>query len=182
MRVRSSLIVGLSALALCIGTAARAGAGGCHPVQAWTGPMTYNGACTHQGVDYAFCISAQAQGTLKGEYRFYGAADDWVEATPNAPITSPPYSVAITGITPPGTRASWRAGPSRSFTRSTATSTRTRRSRRRWASLTANIFGIYSSTSVIVGGTGRYAGASGWLGAIQNETVSTLIRGRVCTP
>ena len=43
MRVRLSLVVGLSALALCIGAAARAGAGGCHPVQAWTGPMTYNG-------------------------------------------------------------------------------------------------------------------------------------------
>ena len=182
MRVKSSLVVGLSALALCIGTAARAGAGGCNPVQAWTGPMTYNGACTHQGVDYAFCISAQAQGTLKGEYRFYGAADDWVEATPNAPITSPPYSVAISGITPPGHQGVLAGWALEVFhTKHGDLYTHTAFSQT-LGLLTANIFGIYSSTSVIVGGTGRYAGASGWLGAIQNETVSTLIRGRVCTP
>lgn len=182
MRVKVFAVVGLSALAPWVGPAALAGAGECKSVHAWTGPMTYNGSCTRQGVDYAFCISAELKGNLKGEYRFFGAGDDWVEATPNAPITNPPYSVVITGIKPPGHQGVLAGWALEVFhTRHGDLYTHTVFSQS-LGLLNAGIYGIYSATSVVIGGTGRYAGATGWLGEINNESVATVIHGQICTP
>ena len=182
MQFDRSVVIVLLALAASAGAGRLAGAGDCRPVHAGTGPSTYNGACTYGGVEYAFCISSRAQGTLEGDYRFYGAADDWVEVTPNDPVTSPPYLVTIPDIKPPGHQgilAGWalevfhtKHGDLYAHTSYVFP----------LGLLSANIYGIYGGASVIRGGTGRYAGATGWLGSIQSEAVGTLIRGQICTP
>jgi len=177
MRFEQSAGIVLAALAVFPGAASLAGAGECQPIHAWTGPMTYNGSCTYQGVEYAYCITAQLRGTLRGEYRFYGAVDDWVEATPTDPVTSPPYWVTITNIKPPehkGILAGWALEVFHTKRGDLYTHT----------AFTAPLgllgTGIYGAASQIVGGTGRYVGATGWIGEIQNEAVSTLIAGQVC--
>ena len=178
MRFERSAVIVLAALAVSLGTATLASAGDCRPIHAWTGPMTYNGSCTHGGVDYAYCITAQLRGTLSGEYRFYGAVDDWVEATPGDPVTSPPYSVTIPDIKPPGHQgilAGWALEVFHTKHGDLYTHTA-------FTQPLGGTPGIYGSASRIVGGTGRYVGATGWLGAIQNEAVSTLILGQICKP
>ena len=178
MRFERSAVTVLAALLVSLGTARLAASGECLPVHAWTGPMTYNGSCTHQGVDYAYCITAQLRGTLSGEYRFYGAVDDWVEASPGDPITSPPYWVTIPGIKPPGHQgilAGWALEVFHTKHGDLYTHTA-------FTQPLGGTPGIYGASSRIIGGTGRYAGATGWLGEVNNETVSTLIVGQVCKP
>jgi len=178
MRFPRWTAIGLAAFAVCTGVTSLAVAGVCRPVEAVTGPMTYDGACTHEGVEYAYCISANLRGTLSGEYRFYGAVDDWVEANPGDPVTNPPYSVRITDMKPPrheGILAGWGLEVFHT---------------KRGDLITHTAFtfplgidgGIYGGASRIVGGTGHYKGATGWLTVAQNEAVSTLFVGKVCWP
>jgi hypothetical protein len=178
MRFKRSALTVLAALVISLGTVSLAVTGECQQVHAWTGPMTYNGSCTHQSVDYAYCITAQLRGTLRGEYRFYGAVDDWVEASPGDPVTNPPYSVTIPAMKPPGHQgilAGWALEVFHTKHGDLYTHTA-------YTLPLGGTLGIYGAASRIVGGTGRYAGATGWLGEIQNETVSSLILGQVCTP
>jgi hypothetical protein len=178
MQFKRSTVILLLVFGASVGAASLAGAGECQRIHAWTGPMTYNGSCTHQSVDYAYCITAQLRGTLRGEYRFYGAVDDWVEASAGDPVTNPPYSVTIPDIKPPGhlgILAGWALEVFHTKGGDLFTHTA-------FTQPLGGTPGIYGAASRIVGGTGRYAGATGWLGAIQNETVSTLILGQVCTP
>ena len=41
---------------------------------------------------------------------------------------------------------------------------------------------VYSSTSYITGGTGKYAGATGWFGFVGSELKGGIIHGEICTP
>lgn len=41
---------------------------------------------------------------------------------------------------------------------------------------------VNAANSLITGGTGRFAGATGFLGEIVNESKGTIVYGEVCTP
>lgn len=166
---RSFLTLALAASLTLVGANADAKKN-CQPIYASIGPMTYGPACVYQGLPFEYCITAQVRGTLNGNYRFYGPANNWVDV-PQDPPGLPGFQGMLAGWA----LEAFETKQGVLYTQSA------------W---TFHV-GMYqfpqpglinAANSLITGGTGRFAGATGFLGEIVNESKGTIVYGEVCTP
>ena len=143
-------------------------AGDCKPINARAGAAVYLDPCVYRDLPYEFCIDTPINGTINGVWHYYGPADNvfFVDEPPGVPNYS-------------GMAAGW------------ALEVLSANDGEVWAQ-SAYVFHydtwslaqdfVYSSTSYITGGTGKYEGATGWYGFVGSEIRGGLIHGEICTP
>lgn len=164
---RSAICSACIVLALAL-VASTASAGDCKPINVRVGAAVYLDPCEYQGLPYEFCIDTPMRGTINGIWSFYGPADNWVL------VDLPPGVGDYSGMA-----AGW------------GLDVLTTKNGEVWAqnayvyhydtwSLAQDF--VYSSTSYITGGTGKYAGATGWFGFVGTELKGGIIHGEICTP
>lgn len=163
------LLFGWSLLLLLCLAASSASAGECKKIIAGIGASILLEECSYDGEDYLWCIDTPVTGNLKGTWHFY-----------SRPYDNGFYDLQVPDVLGiPG----WDL----------------------WVVWELNVFetkkgdiiaqgndllnvdayfdyGALSSMSYIIGGTGKYEGATGWLGAVATETEGGVLRGKVCTP
>lgn len=143
-------------------------AGECKPINVRAGAAIYLDPCEYQGLAYEFCIDTPIKGTINGIWHYYGPTDNAVQ------VPLPPGVGNYSGMA-----AGW------------ALDVLSANGGEVWAqnayiyhydtwSLTQDF--VYSSTSYIIGGTGKYAGATGWFGFVGSELKGGIIHGEICTP
>ena len=156
-------------IVLAVGLVASiASAGECKPINVRAGAAVYLDPCEYQGDSFEFCIDTPINGTINGTWHYYGPAD-------NAVFVDFPPGVGDY----PGLAAGW------------ALDVLSANDGEIWAQ-NAYVFHydtwslaqdfVYSSTSYITGGTGKYAGATGWFGFVGSELKGGIIHGEICTP
>jgi len=127
--------------------------------------------CTYDSFAYQYCVDAQVQGNLRGIWHVYGAPafNGWPT------LTVPNDALGIPG---------WDAG---GFWNLSVIETKHGELFMRgndwvnWGAYSA--YGAYSSTFFVIGGTGKFEGATGWLGGGGDEvTLKGVFFGEVCTP
>jgi hypothetical protein len=143
-------------------SAAMAG-GHCKKVHAKVGTGEYLEPpnCTFQGVDYEGCIATPVKGKLKGTWWYYFSFDNFVEVLD--PWPNHPGFQAIWGLSSIVTKKGeiWMRDSVMVDIEDVAD------------------FGFFVQTSVITGGTGDYAGATGRLGYVGSEDEG-FFRGWIC--
>jgi len=165
----------LLVVVLCL-VAGAAVAGECKPVHVRIGPSTYLDPCEYAGIDFLYCIDAPLRGTFRGTWHYYGEWDNgvfWPELdAAGDPIFDPaPYSGFVAG---------WALGVIET--------------RRGEVYLQDNYLWNFNAISAdhvpfvsainIKGGSGKYEGASGWLGVIADDSGDWrgFMKGVICTP
>jgi len=162
MKVRAICFV---VVLICL-TTGLAVAGDCKPIRVQVGAAVYLPPCEYLGADYEYCIETPVVGTLNGVWRFYGPAGNWVDV----PAPMPRYSGLAGGwgldvfVTTEGELYSQNAYVWHYDT---------------WS--VAQDF-VYSSTSYITGGTGKFEGVTGWLGFVGTEGAGGIMFGQYCKP
>ena len=166
--MKKQLFVWSFLLALCL-AASSATAGECKKIIAGVGASNYYVDCSYNGEDYFHCIDTPVTGNLKGTWRWYSNPED-----PNFVELTVPDVLGI---------GSWDLWVVWSLS---VIETHKGDIRSQGADL-LNVdayftYGALSNTSYIIGGTGKYEGATGWLGVVATETEGGVLRGEVCTP
>ena len=168
--MKRQLFVGFLVFALCL-AASSATAGDCKKIIAKVGAATYLDACSYDGEVYIWCIETPVTGNLRGTWRFYSRP-----AFNAFDLTVPD----VLGI--PGWNL-WVAWSLSVFeTRKGDIITQDN------AILNLDVYfnpdwgGPLSGMTSIIGGTGDYEGATGWLGYVIVEAEGGVLRGVVCTP
>lgn len=169
--MKKQLFVGFLVFTLCLAVSS-AIAGECKKINAKIGPATYLDEfdeCSYDGVDYLWCIDTQVTGNLRGTWHFLSKpADNFFDLTVTEDLGIPGWGLWVV----------W--GVSVFETRKGDIITQDN------AILNFNVyftpFGGLSGMTAIVGGTGKYEGATGWLGYVITEAEGGVLNGVVCTP
>jgi hypothetical protein len=165
--MRKLLFVISSLLAFCL-AAPSVTAGGCKKIIANAGASYFYEGCSYGGEDYLWCLDTPITGNLNGTWRFM-SRPDW-----NA------FELTVEDVLGIGSWDLWVVWALGVFetqkgdiiTQETDL-----------LNLDAYFdYGALSSMSYIIGGTGDYEGATGWLGAVVTETEGGVLRGEICTP
>jgi len=168
---RTAICSVLLIIALCL-VASGPAAGECKKIQARVdiGPL-YSG-CTYDSVVYEWCSDSRVRGNFRGTWHLYANPDfncfvntvegdqlgtdieDWVIwSCWNLAVFETKHGDLIT-------QGNDYVNEDSYFT-----------------------YGAFSSTLAVIDGTGKYEGATGWLGGIGNEfTGQGILRGEICTP
>jgi len=160
---------------LCL-VAGGAVASECKPVHVRVGPATYLDPCVYQEIAFAYCIDTPLRGTFRGTWHYYGELDNGVYWPPldddDLPLFDPdPYSAFVAG---------WGLGAIVTNKGDVYI-----QDNYLW-----NLYAIsddhvpFVSVMSIEGGSGKYEGASGWLGVIADDSGdwSGYMKGVICTP
>jgi len=143
-------------------------AGECKKIIAGAGPSIYYEGCSYDGEEYLWCIDTPITGNLRGTLRFM-SRPDW-----NA------FELTVDDVLGIGSWDLWVVWALGVFEThkgdiiSQETDT-----------LNLDVYLTYGALSTmhyIIGGTGDYEGATGWIGSVLTETEGGVIRGEVCTP
>jgi len=154
-------------LAYCLAVPS-ATAADCKKIIAGVGASNFYEGCSYNGEDYLWCIDTPVTGNLKGTWRFM-SRPDW-----NA------FELTVEDILGIGSWDLWvvwslgvfETNDGDILTQETDL-------------LNVDAYFNYGAVSImtyIIGGTGKYEGATGWLGAVATETEGGVLRGKVCTP
>jgi hypothetical protein len=155
----------LLAVVLLLPSAAAFG-GECKPVHARIGPATYLDPCEYSGIEFFYCIDTPLRGTFRGTWHYYAEEDNGV-----LPEPGDPYSPFIAG---------WALGlietnKGEVFLQDNYL----------WNlnAISADHVPFVSAIN-ITGGSGKYEGASGWLGVIADDSGNWrgFMKGVICTP
>ena len=165
-----SFLIFLWLCSICILSTPMAMAGDCKPANVNVGANVYYDyqdyppECTFQGVDYLWCLEAPGNGTLNGTWWYYGSVwDNFVEVLD--PMPRHPGFWAYYAV------SSMITSKGELWMRNTGVMD------------LENYFGDFpfgTETIAIVGGTGVYEGATGWLGFIWSD-YGGVMKGEVCT-
>lgn len=165
--MKKQLFVGLLVFALCL-TVTSATAGDCKKIIARVGVATYLDECFYEGEEYLWCIDTPVTGNLRGTWHYLSRpADNFF------PLIVPD----VLGI--PGWEL-W-VGWSLSVFETRKGDIITQENE----ILNLAVFDSYGALSgmaYIIGGTGKYEGATGWIGVVATEADGGVLRGVVCTP
>ncbi|MEJ2086348.1 MAG: hypothetical protein P8Y44_11820 [Acidobacteriota bacterium] len=143
----------------------------CKPVNARLGQSVYSTeSCMYMGIEFLYCAQTPVSGNLKGTWHYYGEEDNglfWPED-----FSDPsPYSSLLTG---------WALGVIETKVGSITVQD----------NFLANLNNLTSDSFPFVtmlhitGGTGRYDGATGWMGVIADDVRDWrgYMHGEICTP
>ena len=156
-------------LTLCLAVPS-AGADDCKKIIAGAGPTDFYMGCSYNGEDYLWCLDSPITGNLKGTWRFMSKPEDnFVEE-----IIPPDDDL---GIGSWGVWVVWAHGVFETHKGDIVTQ----------ETDLLNVdtyfnYGARTSMANIIGGTGKFEGATGWIGIVMTETEGGVIRGMVCTP
>lgn len=158
----------LLVIVLCL-TTSIANATDCKKIIAKVGPAAYLSDCSYNDVDYVWCIDSPLKGNLLGTWH-YLSSPDW-----NAfDLTVPDGALGIPG---------WDLWVVWSLMVVETNKGDIIAAENEILNLDAfDNFGAISGMAFIVGGTGNYEGATGWMGFVGTETEGGVLRGEVCTP
>lgn len=154
-------------VALCL-AASTATAGECKKIIADVKATDFYVGCSYDGEDYLWCIDAPVTGNLGGTWSFYSRPEDnfIFETIPD-----------VLGIGSWDVLVVWALGVFKTHKGDILT--------QETDLLNLEAYDAYfalSSMAHIIGGTGEYEGATGWLGVVATETEGGTMRGMVCTP
>jgi hypothetical protein len=151
----TSLLMGL----VCL-TASPLAAEDCRPINVRiAGPGVFIGPCSALGMDFDFCLDIPLRGTLNGTWHYYNVDGNGLDI----PV-DPPY---------PSSSVFWALG-----------AIETNRGDLYLEDITTIHWGVPNAVVAILnitGGTGKYDGATGWFGAIDDGEHG-WVQGEVCTP
>jgi hypothetical protein len=166
--MKKQLFVGLMVFALCLAVSS-ATAGDCKKIIANVGAATYLDECSYQGEDYVWCIETPVTGNLRGTWHYYSRPDaNYFDlAVPDDALGVPGWNLWVV----------WSLSVFETRKGDIITQEN--------EILNLDIFDSYGALSgmaFIVGGTGDYEGATGWLGFVTTEGNGGVLMGEVCTP
>jgi len=164
--MRKILFVISLLLAFCL-AAPSATAGDCKKISAGAGASNFYEGCSYDGEDYLWCIDTPVTGNLKGTWRFM-SRPDW-----NA------FELTVEDILGIGSWDLWVVWSLGVFETNEG-DILTQETDLLNVDAYFN-YGALSTMSYIIGGTGKYEGATGWLGYVGTETGGGVLRGEVCT-
>jgi hypothetical protein len=165
--MKKQLFVGFMVFALCL-AAPSATAGDCKKIIAQFGPDVFLGECSYEGEDYVWCGDFPVTGNLRGTWHSYGRpAYNAFDLTVPDVLGIPGWNLWVVWYlcvfeTHKGniiTQENEIINPDTYFT-----------------------YGALSGMAFIIGGTGDYEGATGWIGAVGTEAEGGVLRGEICTP
>ena len=168
--MRKQWFVWFLLLALCLASS-NATAGGCKKITGSVGASYYYVGCSYDGMEYLHCLDTPVKGQLKGTWRFL-SNPDW-----NVVELTVPGDPDDLGIGSWDLWVVWALGVFETKKGDIIT--------QETDMLNLDIYmdyGALSTMSHIIGGTGKYEGATGWLGGVITETEGGVLRGEVCTP
>jgi hypothetical protein len=165
--MKREFLTAVLVIAVCL-AAPSVSADDCRKIIANAGVAVFPDECSYNGVDYAWCIDTPMTGNLKGTWHIL-ANPDW-----NAwELTVPD---GIPGIPVWDLWATWNLSVFETKKGDIVTQ--------------ANeivvldsyfTYGALSGTALIIGGTGVYDGATGWIGWVVTEADGGAVRGEICT-
>ena len=144
-------------------------AGDCRKVIAKLGPATYLDECSYDGVDYLWCIDTPVTGNLRGTWHYLSSPEDnfWVLTVPDGALGIPSWTIWTV----------WNLSVFETHKGDIITQDN--------EIINLDVFDTYGALSgmaFVIGGTGNYEGATGWLGYVVTEADGGELRGEVCTP
>jgi hypothetical protein len=149
----------------------------CKKIQAPVGPETMiEEGCSYDGEFYPWCFERGLRGNLRGTWTSYGRGPD------SAPLDNGWFLIVPDGL---AGNTGWPL-----FTLWNLAVIQTHKGEIIAQETTVvdiqsffvDEYGTFSSTMRIIGGTGGYEGATGWLGAVTTIGEGGAIRGLICTP
>jgi hypothetical protein len=178
-------------LLICL-TTGLAVAGECKPIRGQVGASVYLPPCEYQGVEYEFCIETPVKGTLNGVWRYYGPLGN--DGTSSCQEWQPPLTTSAFDSLVVELNACHIAGPQPGYSGMAAgwaLDVFVTEEGELWAQ-DAYVFHydtwfvgeefVFSTTSYITGGTGKFEGVTGWLGFVGSEVEGGIIFGKYCKP
>jgi hypothetical protein len=164
--MKKQVFVGLLVLILCL-AASSATAGDCKKIIAVVGATTFLNECSYGGEDYIWCAEMPVTGNLRGTWHFYGRPDfNGFDLTVPDVLGIPGWNLwVVWSISVFETRKGDIITEENEI-------------------LNHDVYfthGALSSMAVVIGGTGKYDGATGWLGAVLTEGEGGVLRGEICT-
>jgi hypothetical protein len=144
-------------------------AGDCKKVIAKIGPATYLDECSYDGVDYIWCIDTPVTGNLRGTWHYLSSPEvNFFDlAVPDGVLGIPGWSLWV-----PWNLSVFETHKGDIITQDNEI-------------LNLDVFDSYGALSgmaFVIGGTGDYEGATGWLGYVITEAEGGELRGLICTP
>ena len=165
--MKKKVFVAFLVLAVCL-TVSNATAEDCKKIIAKVGPVEYLDACSYNGMDYIWCIDSRVKGNLLGTWHIFANPDfnAWELTVPD-----------VLGIPGWDLWATWNLSVFETKHGDVVTA----------ANEIAHLdvyftYGAISGTALVVGGTGDYEGATGWVGWVITEAGGGELRGEICTP
>lgn len=154
---------------LCL-MASGAIAGDCKKVFARIDIGGFYSGCTYDDVVYLWCSDSPVRGNLRGTWHLFANPDFncFENTVPDGPLGIDGWDIwSCWNLSVFETRHGDLITQGNDYVNVNAYDT----------------YGTFSSTFFVVDGTGKFAGATGWLGAIGNElTEKGILRGEICTP
>ena len=165
---RNTLV--MLAVVVLFGVASSATAQDCRPVFARVGVATYlDGPCYYNGEEYVFCVDTPLKGMLRGTWHF---------------LSKPAWNIFELEV-PDGTLGipGWDLWVGWSLSVIETHQGDIIMQENEILNLDAYFnYGAISGMANIIGGTGRYEGATGWIGVVFTESQGGVLRGMVCSP
>ncbi len=166
--MKKKVFVAFLVLAVCL-TATNASAGDCKKIIAKVGAATYLDECSYDGVDYIWCIDTPVIGNLRGTWHFYSSPEIniWELTVPDGALGIPGWDLW----------AAWNLSVFETHKGDIITQDN------EILNLDAyQAYGALSGAAFIIGGTGDFEGATGWLGYVITEAEGGELRGEICLP
>ena len=155
---------------ILISVASGAVAGDCKKVFARVDYGPFYSDCSYGGMDYLWCSDSRVRGNLRGVWSIY--------ANPEFNCFENTVPDGVLGIDGWDIWSCWNLSVFETKHGSLITQGND------YVNVNAYFtYGAFSSTLLIVEGTGKFEGATGWLGNIGDEvTGKGILRGEICTP
>ena len=139
----------------------------CKKVWSRVGEFEFLESCSYDGVDYEICIEAPLKGMTRGTWYFYNNwGNDADVPLPGVAATGPQDAIVVGGLSVFSTHSGDIIAREISILN--------------W-DLYVEYFAL-STLEEVIGGTGRYEGAIGWLGVVASEVEGGILTGEVCGP
>lgn len=166
--MKRQIFVAFLVCAVCL-VASNATAGDCKKIIAKIGTATYLDECSYGGVDYVWCIDTPVTGNLRGTWHYLSSPEDnfWELTVPDGALGIPGWTLQTV----------WNLSVFETRKGDIITQDN--------EILNLDVFpafGALSGMAFIIGGTGNYQGATGWLGYVITEADGGELRGEICTP
>ncbi len=166
--MKKQMFVAFLVVVVCLATST-ATAGECKKVIAKIGQATYLDECSYDGVDYLWCIDTPVKGNLRGTWHYLASPEDnfWELTVPDGALGIPSWTLQTV----------WNLSVFETRKGDIITQDN--------EILNLDVFPAYGALSgmaFVIGGTGNYVGATGWLGYVVTEADGGELRGEICTP
>ena len=165
--MKKRLFVGFMVFALCL-AASIATAGDCKKIIAKVGEATYLDECSYGEQEYVWCIDTPVTGNLRGTWHYHGRPDVNY------------FNLDVPDVLGIGGWNLWLVWSLSVF--ETHKGDIITQENEIFNPTIYDNYGAICGMFYIIGGTGDYEGATGWLGFVATEAEGGVLMGEICTP